>query len=219
MPRSYQKGAAWVPWGGGTVGARGLKIATSLPRRRRSPGRGSPAKPPSGRESAPWIPTGDLPFIEQKNSTLVRAYIGYDRLDTVDQTNRLNLLYDKLWLYYNLFQPVMRLEDKVILALPDGRRRIRRRYDHAQTAFDRLCATDVLPAATRHQLEALRQATNPRQLRKDIYDLLGTLHRLPCAVEGQAQDVYLTLFDPPSPPEGEGPDSVTLSFGRTIPVR
>ena len=161
----------------------------------------------------------DNPFIEQKNSTLVRAYIGYDRLDTVDQTNRLNLLYDKLWLYYNLFQPVMRLEEKVILALPDGRRRIRRRYDHAQTAFDRLCATDVLPAATRHQLEALRQATNPRQLRKDIYDLLGTLHRLPCAVEGQAQDVYLTLFDPPSPPEGEGPDSVTLSFGRTIPVR
>src|SRR3990172_5285838 len=37
MPRSYQKGAACVPWAGGTVGARGLKIASSLPPPPRSP--------------------------------------------------------------------------------------------------------------------------------------------------------------------------------------
>jgi hypothetical protein len=139
----------------------------------------------------------DNPFVEQKNSTLVRAYVGHDRLDTVDQTNSLNSLYDKLWLYYNLFQPVMRLEQKLVLPLPDGRRRIRRRYDRAQTPFDRLCLTDALPASTRHQLEALRQATNPRRLRQEIYHLLATLHRLPCAVDGQTEDVYQTLFAPP----------------------
>ncbi|MEJ2555293.1 MAG: integrase, partial [Anaerolineae bacterium] len=37
--------------------------------------------------------------VEQKNSTLVRAYLGYDRLDTAQQTQVLNLLYDKMWLY------------------------------------------------------------------------------------------------------------------------
>jgi len=145
----------------------------------------------------------DNRFIEQKNATLVRAYIGHDRLDTVDQTDLLNSLYDRLWLYYNLFQPVMRLEEKLILALPDGRRRVRRRYDRAQTPFDRLCATDALPAVARHQLEALRSVTNPRQLRQQIYDLLDALHRMPCAVDGQTEDVYLTLFAQPVRQEEE----------------
>ncbi len=39
----------------------------------------------------------DQRFVEQKNSTLVRAYFGYERLDTVAKTNALNLLYDKMW--------------------------------------------------------------------------------------------------------------------------
>jgi hypothetical protein len=52
--------------------------------------------------------------VEQKNSTLVRALVGDDRLDTVAQTILLNQLYDKTWLYYNLFQPVMHLTHKVI---------------------------------------------------------------------------------------------------------
>jgi hypothetical protein len=44
----------------------------------------------------------DNPFVEQKNSSLVRAYLGFDRLATVKQTNLLNLLYEKMWIYYNL---------------------------------------------------------------------------------------------------------------------
>jgi len=168
--------------------------------------------------SRPWN-KNDNRFVEQKNSTLVRAYIGFDRLDTVDQTLSLNQLYDKLWLYYNFFQPVMRLEQKLVLPQANGHRRIRRRYDQARTPFDRLCATDVLPADTRQWLQALRLATDPRQLRKEIYELLATLHSLPCAVEGQTQDVHQTLLASSDPTKGDGRDSVTLSFGRTIPAR
>jgi hypothetical protein len=40
----------------------------------------------------------DNRFVEQKNSTLVRAYLGYDRLDTVAQTLAVNELYEKMWL-------------------------------------------------------------------------------------------------------------------------
>ena len=47
----------------------------------------------------------DNRFVEQKNSTLVRAYLGYDRLDTVAQTLAVNQLYGKMWLYYNLKKP------------------------------------------------------------------------------------------------------------------
>ena len=145
----------------------------------------------------------DNRFIEQKNSSLVRAYLGHGRFDTVDQVNLLNSLYDKLWLYYNFFQPVMRLQDKLIVPLPDGRRHVRRRYDRARTPFDRLRASGHLEPVTRQQLESLRLATNPRQLRREVYDLLATLHRMPCAVDGQTQDVYQTLLVPPVRQEEE----------------
>ena len=45
----------------------------------------------------------DNRFVEQKNFTLIRAYLGYERLDSVSQTKALNELYDKLWLYYFVF--------------------------------------------------------------------------------------------------------------------
>lgn len=45
----------------------------------------------------------DNRFVEQKNATLVRAYLGYDRLDSVAQTNAINQLYDEMWLYYSFF--------------------------------------------------------------------------------------------------------------------
>ena len=49
------------------------------------------------------------------NDTLVRAYFCFARLETAAHTNLLNQLYDRMWLYYNFFQPVMRLSEKTIL--------------------------------------------------------------------------------------------------------
>ena len=39
-------------------------------------------------------------FVEQKNATLVRAYLRTTRLDTLAQAEALNALYDQMWLYY-----------------------------------------------------------------------------------------------------------------------
>ncbi len=90
----------------------------------------------------------DNRFVEQKNSTLVRAYLGSDRLDSVAQTIALNQLYDMMWLYYNFFQPAMRLTEKIVVATSDGTSRVKRRYDQAQTPLDRLYDTSaVLPRA------------------------------------------------------------------------
>ncbi len=59
----------------------------------------------------------DNRFVEQKNYSEVRVYWGYDRLETVGHTNRLNQLYDRLWLYTNFFQPVLRLAEKTLAPL------------------------------------------------------------------------------------------------------
>ena len=107
----------------------------------------------------------DNRFVEQKNATLVRAYLGYDRLDTVAQTLVVNQLYDKMWVYYNLFQPVIRLKEKLLLPAAQGRpTRVKRRYDQARTPFDRLCATNALSQQRQAQLNALREQTNPLSL-------------------------------------------------------
>jgi hypothetical protein len=149
--------------------------------------------------------------VEQKNSTLVRAYLGYDRLDTVQQTQVLNALYDKMWLYYNFFQPVMHLTEKTVIPIEGRSVRIKRRYDQAQSPFDRLCTTDAISNQDRQRLQDLRDQTNPRQLRREIYDLLDYLFTLPCATPGITEDVYQTLVLPLSLPKGED-TLVTLSF-------
>lgn len=107
----------------------------------------------------------DNRFVEQKNATLVRAYLGHDRLDTVEQTLALNRLYHHMWIYYNLFQPVLHQIEKTVVTLEDGSTRIQRRHDRARTPFERLCETNALSLQRQAELEALRDRTNPRQLR------------------------------------------------------
>jgi hypothetical protein len=157
----------------------------------------------------------DNRFVEQKNSTLVRAYLGNERLDTVAQTLAVNHLYDRMWLYYNFFQPVMRLEEKIVIPGVDGQpTRIKRRYDDARTPFDRLCDTTAILPEHRAQLESLRDQTNPRQLRQEIYDWIDYIFSLPGAVPGVTEDVHQTLMASSRLEEG-GVTPFPFSFNRT----
>jgi transposase InsO family protein len=157
----------------------------------------------------------DNRFVEQKNDTLVRAYVGYERLDTVAQTCALNRLYDKMWVYYNLFQPVMRLTEKTVVPQEGQAAQVKRRYAPARTPFDRLCDTGAITPAHRQQLEALRDRTNPRRLRQEIYDAIDQLLSLPNALPGVPEDVHQTLLTHSD--ADHDPDSLfTLSFNRTI---
>ena len=179
----------------------------------------------------------DNRFVEQKNATLVRAYLGYDRLDTVAQTLAVNQLYDKMWVYYNLFQPVMRLSEKTSIREDGQPSRTQRRFDKAATPFDRLCATKAILPEWKEQFAALRDQTNPRQLRQEIYDLIDYIASLPGAVPGVTEDVRRTLVTNlssamdaehlPTPVaarmaetlERRGHAPATLSFEGTIPLR
>lgn len=112
----------------------------------------------------------DNRFVEQKNATLVRAYLGYGRLETPRHCDALNALYDQLWLYYNLFQPVLHQVSKEVV---NGK--LTRRWDRAQTPYQRLLASGLLTSDEQARLAALYAATNPRQLREDIYRAIAQL--------------------------------------------
>ena len=109
----------------------------------------------------------DNRIVEQKNDTLVRAYLGYERLDTAAQCSALNTLYDQMWTYYNLFQPVLHLASKSVV---NGR--LKRRWDQACTPYDRVLDSRVLTPYQQAQLAVMYSQTNPRLLRRQIYQKL-----------------------------------------------
>jgi hypothetical protein len=157
----------------------------------------------------------DNPRVEQKNCTLVRAYLGYERLDTVSQVLALNALYDKMGLYYSFFQPVMHLVEKEVIQEDGQPARVKRRHDEARTPLDRLCQTDAILPEHREQLEALRDSINPRRLRQEIYDAIEHLFTLPGALPGATENVHLTLAQNREKGEDAWPD---FEFNRT-PIR
>ncbi len=113
----------------------------------------------------------DNRFVEQKNFTLVRAYLGHRRLDSPSQLVALNRLYDRMWLYYNLFQPVLRLTNKEVA----GRDRIKRTWDQARTPYQRVLEARVLSEEQRAMLLALHASTNPLRLRREIHQTIERL--------------------------------------------
>jgi hypothetical protein len=97
------------------------------------------------------------------------------RLDSVAQA-ALNALYDQMWLYYNLFQLVMRLREKARTT-----HRIVRRWDTAQSPLERLLATKMLAEEQCQRLAHLHTTANPRALRQQIYQDLVRLLGQPTA--------------------------------------
>jgi len=119
--------------------------------------------------------------VEQKNDTLVRQYFGELRLETAEQIAAGNRLYERMWLYYNLFQPVMHLSEKTV----EGDK-VRRKWDQAQTPYQRLLATGVLSQEQQERLNELYEQTNPLLLRKEIYTGLAALWDAALAQSGPA---------------------------------
>jgi len=144
--------------------------------------------------SRPWH-KNDNRFVEQKNDTLVRQYFGDQRFDTVAQTHAMNKLYDQMWVYYNFFQPVMRLREKIVLPNPEGKRRVLRLFDTARTPFDRLCATGVLTEEQQQFWREHRDSINPRQLRRAIYEQIDQLAHMPGATKDSPQNVRDAFID------------------------
>jgi len=132
----------------------------------------------------------DNRFVEENNHSLLRAYLGHGRFDTLEHLHILRPLYDHLWLYHNLFQPVMRLQSKEYVSTLQ----YRRKFDPAKPPLDRLIGLKCLDDAKLKQLENLRNATNPMLLRDQINDLIDQLAYLPTLENSQTINVFDTLI-------------------------
>ena len=105
----------------------------------------------------------DQAHVEQKNWSVVRHTVGYDRLETPAELDLLASIYYLLRLYINFFQPVLKLTAKTRV---DGR--TVRTYDQATTPYRRVLALDTLPLEIKARLTAQYVQLNPVALRTAI---------------------------------------------------
>lgn len=114
----------------------------------------------------------DQAHVEQKNWSVVRRSVGYDRWETAAELALLADIYTDLRLYVNFFQPVLKLIGKERI---DGK--TIKSYDQAKTPFRRVLAAE-LPLAVMARLIHQYQTLNPVTLRKRIDQKVAVLWKL-----------------------------------------
>ncbi len=115
----------------------------------------------------------DQAHVEQKNWSVVRHTVGYDRLETPEELSLLGSIYSDLRLYINFFQPVLKLVDKERV---DGK--TIPTYDQAKTPFRRVLALDSLPVEIKARLTDQYLHLNPVALRASIDTKVALLWKI-----------------------------------------
>jgi len=107
----------------------------------------------------------DNAYVEQKNNTHIRQWLGYGRYDTIKQLNLINDLYRKeLRLFNNFFRPVMKIlsKEKINNSI------CRKKYDLAKTPYQRLLDCPQISKAKKKQLRKIYLSLNPAELKRKI---------------------------------------------------
>lgn len=101
--------------------------------------------------------------IEQKNYANLRRWVGYHRYDRPAQVPLLNALYDVLEDFLNFFVPSVQCQEKIRAGS-----RITRRYDPAQTAYQRVLEHPGIPDRVKEHLRAKYATLNLRELKAEV---------------------------------------------------
>lgn len=116
----------------------------------------------------------DNPYVEQKNDSIVRRWVGYGRYDTDEQIAILNELYEVLRLYLNFFIPVMKLKEKERIGS-----NVVKRYDKPTTPYQRILEADDVSEETKGKLRKHYQTLNLVLLKKQVDTILKKLKPTP----------------------------------------
>lgn len=101
----------------------------------------------------------DQARVEQKNWSVVRKLVGYDRYNTRAALEALEDLYALVRLHVNFFQPICKLTS----SHREGAK-VQKQFDRAQTPYQRLLASGALDQKQRKALKTIYDSLNPVQL-------------------------------------------------------
>lgn len=147
----------------------------------------------------------DNRLVEENNRSLIRAYVGHGRLDTLEQLTILRDLYQDLSSYHNLFLPVMKTVQK--LALDEFR--YKRIFDQPRPPLDRLAETGLVDQARLEPIFQHRDQIDIMALRTRIDNNILKLWKV--KPSSLPVDIYQTL-------RKEKRTSVSFPFEPSIPV-
>jgi hypothetical protein len=112
----------------------------------------------------------DSAYVEQKNWSVVRRLVGYDRYSSKEALAQLNRIYQLVRLYVNFYQPVMQLQHKTRHGA-----RVHKVYDQARTPYQRVLEQGVLRLERQDALARQYQQLNPVKLLEQIKQALTRL--------------------------------------------
>ncbi|HEU4341204.1 MAG TPA: transposase [Candidatus Binatia bacterium] len=115
----------------------------------------------------------DQAHVEQKNWSVVRHTVGYDRWETEQELALLESIYDDLRLYINFFQPSLKLIAKERI----GNKTIKR-YDTAKTPYQRVIERKDISLEAKARLAHLYVQLNPAELRRRIDQKIAQLWKI-----------------------------------------
>ena len=115
----------------------------------------------------------DQAHVEQKNWSVVRHTVGYDRWETEQQLALLESIYDDLRLYINFFQPSFKLIAKERID-----NKIIKRYDPAKTPFQRVLERKDISLQAKARLAHIYVQLNPAELRRRIDQKIAKLWKI-----------------------------------------
>jgi hypothetical protein len=124
-------------------------------------------------------------FVEQKNYTVVRKYVGYARFDTEEEVKVLNELYSNLRLLINYYHP----SQKLLTKTREGSK-VKKKYDVAKTPCQRLLESVHIPEETKRFLRSEFEKHNPVELKKNIEKLQSKLYRMAASKGESVREEY-----------------------------
>ncbi len=124
----------------------------------------------------------DQAWVEQKNGSVVRRLVGYDRLAGVVAAQILERLFDVARLYVNFFQPSFKLRDKTRVGA-----KVTRRYHRPATPCERLLAHSAVSDETKTYLRECQADLDPVKLLKDLRGTQAALAQLTNSASEESQ--------------------------------
>lgn len=111
-------------------------------------------------------------FVEQKNYTVPRRFLGYGRYDTSKELFIIQDILELVEVYVNFFMPSLKLASKDRVGT-----RVKKKYDNAKTPYQRLLLSGILKEEQKQRLQELYETLNPMDLRRKISKLTGKLEK------------------------------------------
>ena len=113
-------------------------------------------------------------YVEQKNYTTLRTFVGYQRLDQPEQLTLLEELLPLVELYVNFFQASTKLVHKERVGA-----KVTKQHDKGLTPYQRLCRSGILTKTQRKYLNKIYLSHNPLELKQKIEYLQHKLWSFP----------------------------------------